>query len=429
MFSWLSSKDSDSKIVALIDIGSGSVGAGLARLNRSGAPTLLTISREELPLRMNRTSEQMLKDTIETMDRAMVSLRKSAALWSENNRITPLSIKQIAVFLAAPWSTTSIRTLKLARTTPFLMSEDILKKMLADETKKSAETQSEQVIIEKIATGLKLNGYPIDTLSNAKVLKAEVTLAVSHAPKAMLDLLQEKASGGSHVQVSFHSFAIPASHALFRVNENLLDTLLIDAGAEVTELVLLKDKTPTARATVPVGTHILLRTLTAHGKMVRGEAETALTLAAIEGTRLGESHKDALYGASKEWSRAISSALVELTEGQSIPTSIHLFADKPALPWFKDALLTEPYPGQIEPFSNIVIVSAKYFERTIDAKVASDPFISAELLYADSRFDDNLALDLLGTNPLLSRPKHVSSSGILDSMKEAPVRTIGVRQI
>src|SRR6185436_2890581 len=103
MFKWLSSKGGDSKIIAILDVGSGSIGGALARLNKDGKPSFLYTTREELPMRMNRTGDQLMKDALEASDRIFTVIKKNAALWSDNNRITPQIIEHVAVFLAAPW--------------------------------------------------------------------------------------------------------------------------------------------------------------------------------------------------------------------------------------------------------------------------------------------------------------------------------------
>ena len=412
MFQWLFGKEGNTKTIAILDVGSGSVGAALATLNRTGQPELLYTTREELPLRMTRKGSELAKDVVGASGRVLALVRKEAALFNEGNRIVPKRIEHLAVFLAAPWSTTHIRTLRFSRTKPFPMSADVLRRMLDDEARSAGrEREKDLEMIERTATGLRLNGYPVDALSNAPVLEAEVTLATSFAPRAFLEMLDDSLGGMPHgTHRTFHSFALPASNALPRVIPALLDTLIIDAGAEVTELIRLKDKTPTARATAPVGTHMLLRTLFAHGRMHRKEAETALKLANLDGTRLSETHKGAIAGAAREWSRGVSLALQSLTVGESMPQSVHLFANQPAEHWLKEALGREPYPNQSTTFGDIHIVTHKDFAGAVTLRGATpDPFLCAELLYADTRFDEKSSLELLSTrDPLLMRPKSVT---------------------
>jgi hypothetical protein len=297
------------------------------------------------------------------------------------------------------------------------MSAEVLRKMLNDETKVAMAHQDTGLeILERTAVGLKLNGYPVDAIANVEVKNAEVTLATSLSPKAFLMLLIDSIGELQHeTKRTFHSFGLPVAHILPRIIPNVSDALVIDAGAEVTEIVHMQDGIPTERATAPVGTHMLLRTLQAHGRMHKKEAETALKLAALEGTRLSETHKTAITGAAREWAKSVLLASASAHEGGAMPLFAYLFSDTTPQPWLVEALAREPYPKQTTPLQTVQGITPKDFEKLVRLRgVAPDPFLCAELIFCDERFDNRQSLELTSTRaPLLSRAQPQAQSAIL----------------
>lgn len=397
------------KTIAILDVGSGSVAGAIGRLNKDGLPQLLFSVREEFPMRMHRSAKELASDAAKTAKSVMDKVRKAAALNTENDKVEPIPIEHVSVFLAAPWSSTHIRTLRFARSKPFSMSADVLRRMLAEEARAAESRVKVQTrIIERIATGLTLNGYEAHEMSSAPVTSAEVTLATTLAPEAFLDLLSDAIGEPPRgAEMTFHSFALPAAHALSLWRPENRDALIIDAGAELTELVVLRGGTPAATATIPAGHHVILRTLRSRAGMGKHEAVTTMKLAQLDGTRLSETMKEAIAEATAQWCRELAKALGTLELGGATPGVAYLFADAHALPWFSAALARAPLysAGATAPIAPLS-VAAKSLTTLAEVKgVPPDPFLLAELIFADARLDDGKTLSFSPTRDLvLGRP-------------------------
>lgn len=97
-------------------------------------------------------------------------------------------------------------------------------------------------------------------------------------------------------------------------------TIICIVGAEVSELLVLSDRALLARATVPTGSHMLLRTLISHIGMSIPEAESYLSLP----HKLGNNYHEPLVVAENDFARRIEEAMREFAPLK--PTSILVFA-------------------------------------------------------------------------------------------------------
>lgn len=401
-------KKKNIKTVLLIDVGSGSVAAGLARLNSQGRPMLLYSVREEMPVSLTRSGGELSEETLKAAGKVIEAAKTRAAAWTENNAPSSLHIEHMAFFLAAPWCATSVKAVQFSRTKPFRMSQGLLERMLSEEAKNAKGAEGSAIVVERTAVSLRLNGYPVHELGDAEVTSVEVTLATTIANATFCQKLTEMSKGIQGTpNATFHSFILPASHALLTIDPEITDTLIIDAGSEVTEILLMKQGTPSARVTAPVGTNLFTRTLQSHAQMGKAEANSALTLAGSEGTRLSNDLKGPLGDAAKMWQAGVSDALRALAQN-GIPSSVHLFADERAVGWLVDALAEAGLSG-LSSVGKLFVrpLIAKDFMLTADIKESTpDLFLLTELIYADSRFDEGHALTLLSTQDnLLSKPR------------------------
>ncbi len=417
MFSGLfASAKKTTKTIAILDIGSGSVGAALARLRTDGNPELFFTTREALPFRLTRSGREMTVDVLAAAKRAFEVLRKEAALHNEGSKISPIKIEHVAVFFAAPWSTTTVRTLRFSRTKPFTVTADLLKRMLADEARSATAKNlghEDASVVERVATSLRLNGYPVDEISDAQVLSAEITLATTIVPQSLIEKVDDAIGDlpGTPPRTC-HSFILPASLSLISHFPAVKDALIIDVGAEVTECMIIRDGAPFARASTPIGSHVLLRTLRSHAKMGKAQASSATKLAALEGTRLSSEAKSSLDAACAKWGEDIADALRSLS-GVATPKEVFLFAEDFALSWFTDALRTLRAVGQKSGSFSVHPVLGKDFTPLIKGNngLAPDPFLACEVLFADARFDENHGFSLASPRePVLARVHDILST-------------------
>lgn len=408
MFAGLfSSTKNKTKTILLVDVGSGSVGAGLGRLNSKGKPILLYSKREALPVSFTRSGKELQSGVLKAAKVAIEDVRKVSALWSEGTAIVPQKIEHIAFFLAAPWSTIALKSVHFSRSKPFKMSTSVLERMLTEENKISAEIASAMPLeIEKTAVSLWLNEYRAESLSDSLVTSVDVTLATTNSFLGIHDELQALArSFPGSPAITFHSFGLPASHALLTLKPDIRDALLLDVGSEVTEILQIKNGSLVSRATAPVGSSLYVRTLRTHANMSGAEADSALKLAQNDGTRLSQELAVPLTDVGKIWLKGLSQALIPLADN-GLPIEIYVLADARVQSWIQSSIELNGMP---DVYRNVVPkvtrLDEKEFRAGVDVKAeAGDAFLMAELLFSDSRLDAGSSISLLSTRePLLLR--------------------------
>ncbi len=386
----LFSKKRSEKLVGIIDIGNGSIGASLVRLNAAGLPELLSGGRRELPVPDTRSSDLLFSQVLKELPTALKELSGSP--------------EHLLFIVSSPWiHVSSIRTLRFSRATPILVTETLLERMLVDETRLSKSQSEGYVPIERTIVGLRLNGYPVTALPSSPVQVAEVTFFTSAAPQNALQNLTDVASSVlPHVPVTFHSAPLSAYYGLARLFPSTLSHIFINVTGEVTELLHVENGTPSAFGTFPIGRNMLLRTLQAAG-MPPHEALSALELARMEESPMRKKLEETLAHVQLEWRRGLREALSALVPTGGFPQNLFVTADIRVATWFGDVVRSEEFLAISRGIPPIVdILSLQEFSSEIRLSGGTpDPLVLLATLFADARFDEGRTIDLLSTkNPV-----------------------------
>lgn len=96
-------KKPEGQTVLLLDVEQGSVGAGLARVERGVQPRLFGEARERLPLLSTQDSAALARQTLKAAEVALAHASEVAARM-RMSRAAPLgTVRHAALFLSAPW--------------------------------------------------------------------------------------------------------------------------------------------------------------------------------------------------------------------------------------------------------------------------------------------------------------------------------------
>src|ERR1035437_8456216 len=109
-----SSKKKD-KIIALFDIGSGSVGGAIVRIpiDGKGVPTILKSVTNEIKFHKRLKAKNFMKDMISALDLTV------NALYNKKVGVPD----QIVCVLASPWYLSETRVIKMKREKPFIFTK------------------------------------------------------------------------------------------------------------------------------------------------------------------------------------------------------------------------------------------------------------------------------------------------------------------
>jgi hypothetical protein len=253
-------KKKSGKTIALVDVDSSSVGSALMHLSRHEAPKLFGETRVDVPLLTTRDAHLLARDIERAVHEAL------------------LHTSAVAARLRAHEAVAS-----------------------------HGEVESAAVFFSPPWASMHLSGGTADfvePMRRAAHLSVGATLG--------------------QIPTSFHPLGTAAAHGSVLIFPNEAPILLCIINQEVTELLIVSPKTLLGRATVPAGSHVLLRTLMTHGGMDREEARSYLRLP----RRNDDQYSEPLIAAEDHLSSLIQDAARDLKSSSDF-SGIIVIAQEP----------------------------------------------------------------------------------------------------
>lgn len=352
----------------------------------------------------SRSNETLLSQVGREVPVALKELHRIATLYTDpkTSRLNPQKVTHLLFLLSSPWvRVSSIRTLRFMRARPFMVTEELIERMFADEVKLQAREGAEEGFspIERTIVGLRLNGYPVNTPPSAPVTVAEVTFFSASASDEVLESLHNSAEEVfPHLERSFHSIPLAAYHGMAAVSPSLLSYLFVNVTGEVTELLHVEDGAPVAFGTFPAGRNLLVRTLQSN-TIPEHEALSAIRLSQKESSSFRSSLSETFVHTEREWRQSFREALSALVPTGAFPQTILLVADLQVEDWFAEVIRKEEFltvsrgaPPAVRTLPPSELGAHLRFHSGVP-----DTLVFLTALFADARFDQRKTLDLLST--------------------------------
>jgi hypothetical protein len=166
----------------------------------------------------------------------------------------------------------------------------------------------------------------------------EDTLEWDVEPKLRALVERAVADSFGDVSVSFFATSTAVAHATDHMFETAPHLLLCNITGEVTELSVLEEGRLAARATIPLGKHFFLRTLSTHAGLSHAEAHSALKLAHV--SRIETPAEEALSAAGAQYASLFTAAARHLHADRS-PHGILVVAPEPLGEWAAQMLASQ----------------------------------------------------------------------------------------
>ncbi len=315
----LFSKKGSGKTIALVDIESGSVGAALARLSPREAPKLFGEARIRIPLLNTRNAEALAREIERATDEALMHLSTVA---------------------------TRIR---------------------------NHETLSDQGEIERAAIFFSAPWAAMH-LSGGSADFVEPVLNSAH--------LSLRSTLGE-IPTSFHPLGTVAAHGSVVLFPESGAVLLCIVSAEVSELLVVSNNRALGHATVPVGSHALVRTLISHAGMSPAEAYSFIGLP--RGS--GHAYHEPLIAAEDDFALEIEDAARDLS-GLVPLSGIIVVASEPTAEILARALARSSSLAEIFPQGGTVRAARSSHVMPYIAAHAKNPdlHLMLEALFIDAKF-------------------------------------------
>lgn len=230
------SKKKKEKIVAIFDIGSGSVGGAIVKIpiNGIGLPTILKSVRVDIKSQNNLDFDFIMNNMLEALHSTLNSLlhRKGG------------SPEEIFCVLSSPWYLSEIKTIKIERGMPFVFKNKLIDKLILKEIqnldqlyKEKYENEGTPEIIEQHITSVVLDGLIDENPLGKKCTKAELNMIISLSPSIFINKIKDTISRTFYnTNIKFSSFTISS---YFAIREKYITDdsyLLVDISGEITDV-------------------------------------------------------------------------------------------------------------------------------------------------------------------------------------------------
>ncbi len=373
------------KVVALLDIGSSSVGGSLVLMQGDNRVKVLYVVRKSIDMLKGFDKAQMLPLMLKTTEEVLSDLKKH----------TKDPIHHFFTSLASPWYSSTIQTIQIHQEKPFTVTHSIVDMLIASEVKNfksllgsRKETAGKLEVIDTYTVQVKLNGYetanPYD-----KVAKAlDATLFISMGLKSTLDELEKRIL---HIfpgrDIVFNSFTIAAFAVIRDVFTDIHDFIFLDITGEVTEIALAKKNTLRKTATFPIGKNFFLRKIAEKLKTTPEEATRLLATARKQKNNIDDSGNlnIILKEAVDEWFDALSNSLDTFSDELALPRDVFFTVHPDLAPLFEEVL-------QKRKPENIMLVGSSFRVKflnenlcgafcDIPERLAKDPFLLLESMF------------------------------------------------
>lgn len=354
--------------VCVVDIGSGSVGAALVA-PEAGKNTVKIWKTVRLPITSGTEESRAAIETLatQTVAKAFEALKGAKAP------------SEVHVFLAAPWYHAKITTINSKSEKPVKVSEGTVSRAVKEYFSRKGEQGPQGELIESIVTQVYVNGYP--TALDTTVIGS--TLRVNHfaseadhgMKKSVLEAVQK---AFPHAKTVFHSFSL-AAFATLRALRPENNFVVVDAGAEITDIIVTHRDGFRFIGTFPVGTHSLVRKIAEGASLADAHSRLSLFMKGELSTEEQTAFSAKFEAAAEEWSKGFASILETAVKEVAVPQTTFVFADHEELKWMSELITRER--GVFS--SRAVPVTPDFFhsEVMLGEDAVFDSFLSMEAIF------------------------------------------------
>ena len=374
------------KLVAIFDIGSGSVGGMLVSIPKDGKslPTIIKSTRTDIVTRKELDFNLFLKDMILALGFATRALYQSKLGAPD----------EIVCVLASPWYISETRLIKTSKERSFIFTKKMIDELIQKEITsldilykgKYGDVESAPEVIEHPILGISLNGYSVNDPIGKRTRSIEMNMVISLSPKSCLDQIKETLSKTfHHTPVSFSSFIVSAYIAVRDRYMNHEAYLLLDIGGEVTDVAIISKGVLRDSLSFPYGRKSLLRDISNKLKIELRDATEIFSLfnKGVISSKEEIKLKPVLEIIGKSWGDSFRESINTLPRTLTLPNAIFLTIDPDVKDWFVKVINNEEYIQSMVPnkkFALVALDGPEFLNMCNINNSTCDPFLMIEAI-------------------------------------------------
>ncbi len=373
------------KIVAIFDIGSGSVGGAIVRIptGGKGVPFIMKSVRNDIRFREKFNFNIFVGDMVSALSQSANSLYDKKVGAPD----------EIVCVLASPWYLSETRVIKMSKEKPFTFTKRLATELIQKEISgltesyktKYGDLDSTPEMIEQHTMAVSLNGYVVADPLSKKCNFVEMNMIISLSPRLCLNKIRETLSKTfHHINVSFSSFTV-ATYLAVRDKYIIPDSyLLLDISGEITDVGIVTKGILKSVLSFPFGKKTFFSYMCTKLDIELRDAEELFKL--YSANSLSEEYRKKVEPLFKSiensWGEAFKQCIITLPRTLILPNTIFLTADNDIMNWFANALRNEEHiqSATTDHKCEVVTLDGPEFLSMCDTKGACDPFLMIEAI-------------------------------------------------
>ncbi len=371
--------------IAIIDIGSASVGLAIVNLDQKNPPEILYNYRSRANIRPDSAFKIFIQGILDCLEESLNS-----------TTLENFKIDEVAVFLASPFYICQSNIINQKEEKPFTVIPKRVSAILNEKAEAFRQdnkvlypelNNDQTIIIDNYLMQTKLNGYVVNSPYGYKVNSLYLSQYVSLGSLPVLNKFKEIiAKKLPRKKISFFTFSWSA-FTFFKQWQKLKDYTILDVTGEMTDLNVITNGYLNEVASFPKGRNFLLKSLAEKLNTTPAEVNSSLYLFLEEKMDNAAEIKmqKALEELKEEWLQGLDLALKNIMESVLLPEQIYLVGDDAVTEvfskWLSDERLRQ-YSLTNRPLSLKRITPDDTEEYVVNkAENKEDPFFPIEALF------------------------------------------------
>lgn len=327
----------EDEIVAVLDINSGSVGGAILLKNKKTHPLIIATSRRNFKFTASPDGARLEREMLESLDLVCQDLQKKTSKRPD----------KIYCVLSTPWSHGELRAIHHEKSKEFRFTEVFAEEMVKSEIQKfRSENSNLRQIVDRRITRVSLNGYPVDKPHGQSARMVTLDVFLSLSSKSVIDAVQDRVHKTWKSHIAFTSQIFSDFVFVRDIFDAKNDFIVINIGAEMTEVMVIKNDHLEGTAFFPYGSRNIIRAVALQLNRSVYESMSLFSLYSEEllspdgGTFITE----AMENSAELWRSELKRLLGEISSNRHLPKNIFLIAPESMTNWFSSMFTTRFFP-------------------------------------------------------------------------------------
>ncbi len=381
------------KVTLLINIGSGAVSAGLVSFGIGKKPTVIYSVHLPFKIEKNPEKNKLAKEMDLLLGQTLALVVKNGMnlpFWKGKNK----HIHSALVSFSSPWFIPKVKKIELKKERFFIINHEFFNSILESEKSvfikeslSEESTDDDFVVIESSFSNFRVNGYSTTNIFGQKTKNFDASLYMSAVSKPVYDVVHKQLLKFFSIKtddVSMRAFPFISFAVIKKLFPTVHNFLFMDITAEMTDVVLVFEKSISEIVSFPSGRNFIIRQISKKLDVPFEVAESSLRIYNSKKTNddTAKQIKEVLSEAEKEWSIYFENSFTELSKDVTLPQVMYLTAGSDVIDIYSNFIKTPENDQSSEFRKNVQVFPL-------------DTASMSHMYNADKKFAPNIFLSFL----------------------------------